>query len=241
MPDFSSLHTDFHAHLLPGIDDGPDNPEDAIQLLSSLENLGYKTLVATPHVYSEIYPNTSQTIKEAYDILINHPKFSELSIELYYSAEYFLDDYFCQLLEDNDILPIGKNYVLVEMSAFSPYPGLKQVLFQLQTQGYQPILAHPERYLYFAEQWDMYEELKERGCLFQANLLSFSGYYGRKVRKTAWKLLRNEMVDFVGTDAHHLNHIKQLKKFSLSRKGQEMLQTYTFQNKKLGIQKKMVD
>ena len=236
MADFSSLSTDLHAHLLPGIDDGPESLELAIELIFSLEKLGYKNLIATPHVYSELYPNTSDQIKASYEILVQHPKFSELTINLMYAAEYFLDDHFKLLLEQDDILTIGDKYVLIEMSAFSPYPGLNEILFQLQTQGYQPILAHPERYLYYAEQWDSYTDLKRRGCLFQVNLLSFSGYYGRKIKKTAWKLLRQQLVDFLGTDVHHLDHIKRLQKFNTSKKCQELLSNYSFQNTILGIQ-----
>ncbi|HEV2481421.1 MAG TPA: CpsB/CapC family capsule biosynthesis tyrosine phosphatase, partial [Puia sp.] len=107
-------------------------------------------------------------------------------------------------------LPLKDNLLLVELSFIVPAINLKQVLFDLQLKGYQPVLAHPERYLYFAGNKGWYDKLRESGCLFQLNLLSFTGHYGREVRALAEYLVKKKYVDFLGTDLHHKRHLELL-------------------------------
>ena len=110
---------------------------------------------------------------------------------------------------------------------------LQQVIFDLKLAGLQPILAHPERYSYYHMEFDQYVELKDRGCLFQVNLLSLSGYYGGQVKKVAEKLFKLGMVEFVGTDMHHNNHLQVLKRFATEKKLYKILQDAPLLNKTL--------
>ena len=226
----SQLSLDLHAHLLPGIDDGPDSFEEAIELIASLKELGFNQLHATPHVMADIYPNKKQDILTRFQEFIETPDFKALDISLHCAAEYFIDPSFMGLLERGELLTIAQKYVLVEMSTFSPSPGIHEILFEMQTKGYIPILAHPERYIYLFKNGNAYLDLKRRGCLFQVNLLSFAGYYGIKIKKAAQKLYKEELIDFLGTDTHNMNHIKKLRKFVSHTKSREILKNYSFRN-----------
>lgn len=209
--DFSFLEVDMHSHILPGIDDGSKNVEESLFLISELSNLGYKEFIATPHIHSEYYPNTRATIQEALQTLKQAMVEKGMEIQLSASAEYFLDEHFEKLLESDDLLPFRENFLLVEQSFFAETPGINEILFKIQTKGYQPILAHPERYTYWANQFERYENLNEQGVLFQVNLMSLVGHYGKTAQKTAKKLIENDMVNFLGTDLHNASHISKLK------------------------------
>ena len=129
-----------------------------------------------------------------------------------FGAEYFLDDHVLELMEKNTpLLTIKDKMVLVEISFASPPLGLKEMIFDLQIKGYQPILAHPERYTFYHRTPSIYQELKETGVLFQSNLLSFSGYYGGSVKDAAEYLANNDLLDLLGTDLHHDRHLNQLR------------------------------
>ena len=133
------------------------------------------------------------------------------------AAEYMMDEQFSDLLEKGDILTLKDNYILVEMSYFSPPINLFEILFQIQLKGYKPILAHPERYNSYHNNFEVYYKLKKAGCLFQLNLLSLTEQYGKFVTKTAEKLIKENLYDFVGTDTHHKNHLNLLQKISTKK------------------------
>ncbi|TDX00073.1 tyrosine-protein phosphatase [Dinghuibacter silviterrae] len=203
--------TDMHSHLLPGVDDGASGVEASLGLIAGLRALGYRSLVTTPHVYSELYPNTPATLAPAFATLQEALTTSE--IPLRYAAEYFLDDYVDALLQDkNPLLCIYENWVLVETSFVQAPLDLDRRLFDVQLAGYKPILAHPERYPYWHLDRSKYHDFREKGLLLQVNLLSLTGYYGKAVADTARYLVKEEMVDLVGTDCHHERHIAALQK-----------------------------
>jgi len=128
------------------------------------------------------------------------------------ASEYLLDDHFVSLFQKNEILPLKNNYVLVEMSYINAPLQLYDILFEMQVAGYKPVLAHPERYNFYHQNFEQYNKLKNAGCLFQLNLLSAVGYYGKSVADTAKKLLAKGLIDFVGTDVHHQKHIESFDK-----------------------------
>ncbi len=207
--DLSALGCDMHSHLLPGIDDGSPDPETSFKLIQGLTDLGYKKLITTPHIMSDLYKNDAETITSAFEML---QVGSKLTSTLFTAAEYYLDDYFDDLLEENTpLLTLKGKWVLVEFSFVTAPVNLKQTLFNLQINGYQPILAHPERYLYFAEDKKKYDELHEAGCFFQLNLLSLTGYYGRGPLDLAEYLVKKKYVDLLGTDLHHDRHLHALR------------------------------
>ncbi len=213
--------TDIHNHILPGIDDGAANIEESIQLIKKFKNLGITNFIATPHVMNDYYPNTPETINNALNILkeaISKDESLE-GINVAAAAEYMMDHSFLEILQDQPLLALKGKYVLVEMSYFQAPINLNEILFQLQTKGYKPVLAHPERYGYYhASDLRKYEELKNRGCLFQLNTLSLTTHYGKNIQKTAQKLLEADMYDFLGSDTHRMQHIEKLKNIQLNKK-----------------------
>lgn len=227
---FSRLKTDFHSHLIPGIDDGADTMEAALELIKGMKGLGFQKLITTPHIMADMYPNTSEAIRNGLDALREAVAQEGIEIEIEAAAEYMMDELFHERLENKDLLTFGENYVLVEMGFISEPPGIDRALFKLQTKGYTPILAHPERYLFLQRDLSRYERLKEQGCLFQLNTLSYIGYYGKPTRELAAKLLKKGWIDFVGTDLHHERHLARLEEGIADRKVANLLEEYTFQN-----------
>lgn len=207
--DLSALGCDMHSHLLPDIDDGSSNVETSLELIRGLKDLGYKKLITTPHIMWDLYKNDATTISDAYQQLQEE---TELTSTLHTAAEYYLDDYFDTLLNSNTpLLKIKNNWILVEFSFVTAPVNLKQTLFNLQISGYHPILAHPERYLYFASDKKKYDELRDTGCFFQLNLLSLTGYYGKGPQELAEYLVRKNYIDLLGTDMHHDRHLQALR------------------------------
>ncbi len=218
--DFAEIGVDIHSHLIPGVDDGAKDLEDAISLIRGLKDLGFKKIITTPHIYSDYYPNTSDRLIAGLDTLRKGLKDANIEIEVSCAAEYYMDDMFEERLKTNDILPVFDNYVLVEMSFFSEALKLEEYLFQMQIKGYKPILAHPERYTYYSKKFNRFQELKDRGCTLQLNLLSLTGHYGKEVKDLAIKMLNANLYDFVGTDTHNVGHIEKLKSLnSINKKG----------------------
>lgn len=228
------IQTDIHSHILPGIDDGAQTMDDSIALIRTMYSHGYKKMIATPHVSEDIYPNTRETILAKRDMV--RQKLAELSIHIKIdaAAEYMIDETFVKLAENEELLTIHDNCVLVEMSYLVESPYLDIALFTMQTHGYQPILAHPERYNFYHNNFDRYDELRDKGCLFQLNAIAFSGYYGKGVKKTAEYLLNNGMYEYCGSDIHHLRHVNALNSV-LDSKVISQLQEYHFINKKLEL------
>jgi tyrosine-protein phosphatase YwqE len=202
-----------HAHFLPGVDDGAADVDDSLELIRSMRELGYERLVTTPHIYAELYPNSRETLQPAYETLMTALRASGMDISLRYAAEYFLDEHVGNLLAAKEpLLTIHESWVLVETSFVQAPLDLDNRLFNLQVAGYKAIMAHPERYAYWHLQRDAYHHLREKGVLLQVNLLSLTGYYGRGVAETARYLVKEGLVDLVGTDCHHERHIAALRK-----------------------------
>lgn len=199
---------DIHSHLLPGIDDGAKDMEDSISLISKMSSYGINNFITTPHVLGGVWPNSSDKILDTLDLLQEELVKREMGhIKISAAAEYMMDEEFCKLLKNRDLLTIREDSLLVEMSYLSAPVNLYEMLFDLQLAGYRPILAHPERYNFYHHKFDVYHRLKNAGCRFQLNMLSLTGYYGESVKKTAEKLVKENLIDFVGSDAHHHKHL----------------------------------
>ena len=210
--DFSGLRTDMHSHLLPAIDDGAADVPDSIELINGLLDLGYEKFITTPHIFWDMYKNDAATIGSAHQVLKKEMDILHMTTPLMTAAEYYLDDYFDSLLEmKTPLLTIKDKMVLVEFSFIAPSANFKQQMFQMQINGYQPVLAHPERYLYFANNKKTLDDLRSAGCLFQLNLLSLTGYYGKPTNELARYLIKMDYIDLLGTDLHHLRHLEALR------------------------------
>jgi protein-tyrosine phosphatase len=227
---FSFLHTDLHSHLIPGIDDGAKTMDDSLHLVRQLYDLGYRHVITTPHVMADLYPNTPKDITDGLAALRVAVSAAGIDIELDAAAEYFMDEHFSALVEHDQLLTLPGNRVLVEMSMMNAPPNLFNDLFRLQTKGYAPVLAHPERYLFLKQDFRQYTRLKDYGCEFQLNLLSVTGYYGKPVREAAIKLLKNNMINFLGTDLHHTRHAQALSELAADRSLMKLLTKYEYTN-----------
>ncbi|GEO09036.1 tyrosine-protein phosphatase [Segetibacter aerophilus] len=219
-PDLSFIGIDMHSHLLPGIDDGLQELENSVAYIKDLKELGYHKLICTPHILSDLYPNSPQTILPKLALVRDALKAAGVDIQVEAAAEYMIDHMFSELLaksKKEDLLTIAGDYILVEMSYLSPSPNFDQAIFDLRMMGLQPILAHPERYSYYHHEFEQYERFKDLGCKLQVNLLSLSGGYGPHVKKIAERLFKNEMVDFLGTDLHHDRHLAMLKSLATKK------------------------
>ncbi len=206
--------TDIHSHILPGIDDGSPDIETSLKLVKGIYDLGIRKSVATPHVISDMFRNTPETINAALKKLQDACAVAGIDIELTAAAEYMLDDYFTKLLATNksQLLTIHGNIILTEQSYALPTSNLNETAFELVTQGFRPIMAHPERYYYYHNDYENYYHLKDMGFLLQVNLLSLIGYYGPAITKAAKFLFKENLVDLVGTDMHHPKHLALLQK-----------------------------
>ncbi|MDP4268668.1 MAG: CpsB/CapC family capsule biosynthesis tyrosine phosphatase [Bacteroidota bacterium] len=205
--------TDVHAHILPGIDDGADNLEESLELIRSLKALGIERVIATPHITEEVFPNDKKTIGEAYQQLCTALDAEGIQFDVKYSAEYRLDGNFLSHWERNDLIPFPKNYLLIENSYLQPYWRLEETIFELHLAGYKPILAHPERYTYYLNDFAVFDKLHALNCKFQVNILSLAGVYGKEVKTTALHLLNKGYINFLATDVHHMRHIKAMEEF----------------------------
>ena len=203
----SDDYIDIHSHLLPNIDDGATDFENTKSLILKMQDIGFKKFITTPHVIKNVWNNDSIGIKaletETNDLL----KKANVTVKLSAAAEYMMDTDFMELFKSEKLLTLKDNYVLVEMSYINPPIQLHQIIFDLQIAGYVPVLAHPERYSFYYNNLKEYKRLKKAGCKFQLNLLSTVGYYGPEALKTANELLEHNLIDFVGSDIHHENHI----------------------------------
>ena len=210
--DLTGLKADMHNHLIPGIDDGATDMESAIVMIRAMHDLGYRKFIATPHVQWEMFKNTHEIIENGAQLVRDRLKTTEMKVEFRGAAEYYLDEHLDELLEKNTpLLTIHDNKVLVEFSFIRQPMDLRDKLFQLQIKGYQPVIAHPERYLYFGAHKNLYDDLHEMDCLFQLNLLSICGYYGKKQEELAQYLIKKKYVSLLGSDCHNLRHINILR------------------------------
>ncbi len=201
------LQADMHSHLLPGLDDGVQEIAESLQLLRGLSALGYKHLVMTPHILSDFYPNTPNGIRKQLKVVQAACQQEGLDLTLEAAAEYYLDEVFFKSLQsDEDLLTFGDNYILFETGFVNQSAIMFDAIFRMKARGLKPILAHPERYEYMYQNYELAEELVDRGALLQLNLNSLSGYYSTPAKKVSEWLIDKKLVHFVGTDCHNQKH-----------------------------------
>jgi tyrosine-protein phosphatase YwqE len=204
------LLTDMHSHLLADVDDGVKSHDEAIQIIERFEQVGYKKIITTPHIMSDYYPNEPANLKIVAEALSQKLKEKNIHITLGLAAEYYLDEKVMRGMKASEkFLTFGDNLLLFETNFFAEPFNLNEFIFTALTQGYKPVLAHPERYQYMT--LAKAEELRGRGTLLQLNLLSLAGFYGKPIEKMAIKLIEKGWVDLVGTDCHNLLQCKVLE------------------------------
>jgi tyrosine-protein phosphatase YwqE len=209
--DLSLVKTDLHSHLIPGIDDGSKSIDESIVMLKKFKLLGYSKVITTPHIMSDFYKNTPEIILKGLDKLKKAIKTEGVDIQIEAAAEYYLDYHLEELIKSHEILTFGQNHVLFELSFSNEPPKVKDVIFNFQTEGYKPIMAHVERYPFYFNQFDTIKDFKNRGCLIQLNINSLSGQYGPQVKKMGEQLIDMNLVDVIGSDCHHIGHLDLLE------------------------------
>lgn len=213
-------YVDIHSHILPGIDDGAQNNSESSFLLTKMKEFGFAEVIGTPHIIQGIWENTYDSIQNTFDE--NQDIWNSSNLNISAAAEYMMDTEFDALFKKEKLRTLKDNYVLVEMSYINPPMQLYKILFDLQVAGYIPVLAHPERYVFYHQSLDNYKKLMNAGCMLQLNLLSLTGYYGKGVANVADYLLKNNMYSFSGSDVHHEKHIKSFSQPLLFSNGQQV-------------------
>lgn len=218
------IFKDIHSHLLPGIDDGVQSFEQSEEIIKRFIDLGYTKLVTTPHVMSDTYRNTPEIILAKLAELKAYLAEKKIEIEVEAAAEYYLDEELIRKAEQGEpLLTFGQNHLLFETNFMTEPLQLKEFIFLLSTKGYNPVLAHPERYIFLQDDLVKLEDLIDRGVLFQINTSSLTGYYSKPAQRTAQKLIDRGWVHFLGSDCHALQHVELLAQAQPSRYFQKAL------------------
>ena len=218
-------NTDVHCHILPGVDHGSQNVEQSIEMLRAERDMGITRVILTSHVTAETFENTPDTLRPAFEILKQVVAETEdiSHMKLYLSAEYRMDEFWDKQYTLGNQIAMPGNYILMENSFHQELLGLDELLFDLKVKGYKPILAHPERYIYYAQRKQRLEQLHNTGTKFQVNLLSLAGYFGQHCRETALWLVKRGMVDMLGSDMHGMEHVKVIQDYINSKEWRKLV------------------
>ncbi len=209
--DLSVLRCDVHSHFIPGIDDGAQTLEQSMEMLTAMRELGYRKVVTTPHSMADGYKNTPDIILGGLAKVRAEVARVGLDIEVDAAAEYYLDHELERKVTEKEVLTFGDNLLLFELPFLSEPQVLLSVIFLMQTAGYKPVLAHPERYSFWYNDFSKYERLKERGVLFQLNMIALSGAYGPQAKQISEKLIDAGAYELIGSDCHSMGHVEAMK------------------------------
>jgi protein-tyrosine phosphatase len=209
--DLSVLGADMHSHFIPAIDDGSKSVENSVEMIRHFHNQGYKKVITTPHIMGDFYRNTPENILGGLEKVKHQLKAEGIPIQMEAAAEYYIDYDFEQKLDNEKLLTFGDNFVLVEISYVNEPDNLERILFKMQTSGYKPILAHPERYPFWFGNMQKFESLFSKDILLQLNINSLTGYYSPETKKLAEALIDRQLIRFLGSDCHHMGHVDLMK------------------------------
>ncbi|PAW91999.1 capsular biosynthesis protein [Mucilaginibacter sp. MD40] len=228
---YSSIGVDMHSHVLPGIDDGAQTPEESIVLIKKMMELGIKKIIATPHIMIDFYRNDAESINNALDILKEELVRQQIDIDITAAAEHYFDETFEKRVTDRKVMTMGDNHVLFELSFINQPPNVIPVIEKMREMDYKPILAHPERYSYMTI--EQMQNLKSWGCDLQLNTISLTGYYGKHVQKKAEQMVDADIVDFISSDMHHPRHAAAFEKALQTPYLGKLLTNYPLKNSTL--------
>lgn len=195
---------DIHCHILPGVDDGSHSKSQSWRMMDLAWENGIRALIATPHYMPEGGHPSPETLRELAEELREYAQIRQYDMEIYEGNEIYYHQDAAELLTQGKILTLaGSRYVLVEFSPADDARYIRNALAELQGAGYEPILAHAERYRSLCRKpYDRIEDLREMGVLIQVNAAAVEGKMGPEEKKTVHSLLKRQWVDFVATDAH---------------------------------------
>lgn len=205
--------TDVHSHMLPGVDHGAKDIDNALELIQAQIEMGVNKFVLTPHITKSTFENTPNTINNAYETFKKALDGTDFDIQLAVSAEYRLDEFSLDQFDKDMYLPMPKNHLLLENAYQQERIDLDDIIFNVQLKNFTPILAHPERFHYYAHKKQRFQQLHDAGTLFQVNIMSFAGYFGNTARNNAEWLLQNDLIDFLGSDIHNMEHVQVINDY----------------------------
>jgi protein-tyrosine phosphatase len=230
--DAEPVRVDMHSHLLPGLDDGSESIEDSLILIKEFAAMGYTKLICTPHIMGDFYKNTPENIFEKLTLLRNAVEKAGINIQLDAAAEYYLDEWFMDRLENKEnLLTFGAGkYLLFETSYINSSAYFDEAVFKIKSLGIFPVIAHPERYTYLYQSFDKVTEMHNKGVLFQLNINSLSGYYSKASQEFSKRMIDSNMISFIGSDCHGIRHIEALKKSRVTKMYKKLLQSPLLNN-----------
>ena len=203
---------DIHSHLLPDVDDGVETFDESVDILRELSKHGVKKVIATPHhipetIYNSPRSDNLKLLHELKKIMLEEG----VDVDLYLGNEIYINHDISRLIKEKSISTLGDSeYLLIELPMSGTYEGYEDIFYNLQAEGYTVILAHPERYIATQKDFSILERLHNLGILFQCNLGSAVGQYGRKAEKTLKKLAKKDYIFSFGTDTHHLRDFSEI-------------------------------
>ena len=207
--------TDIHSHIIYDVDDGSYSIEESIALIKELKSVGFDNIIMTPHYISNTdYSSENEEKLAKLEVLRNKVKEENIDINLFLGNEIFISEHMVEDINNNKIYPLNNTkYILFEIPFHNRILGLKDIVYELKVAGFIPILAHPERYTYFQDNYKLVDELKEEGLLFQCNYSSILGNYGSNAKKLIKYMLKKHYVNYLGTDIHHMDRTYVIDNF----------------------------
>ena len=206
------MKIDFHSHILPGIDDGATDLENAVELVSAMQEWGFERITCTPHITNK-FRNNPETIRPVFEMLQNALHERGVNVELRMSAEYRLvPETWPEVLEKNWLMPIEDRFILMELPIFDPddIKDIKPIeeFKKIKAMGLTPLLPHPERYFYLSH--DELLRYVDAGVMIQSNYGSLAGVYGTDVKLRVQRLIDEGLVSFLATDMHNMHYINTI-------------------------------
>lgn len=237
---------DFHSHILPNVDDGSKSLEETIKLIEEAKSAGFKAIISTSHFVRGYFETTVKERKELLHSISKTLEENKVDVELYLGNEIYFSEDIVKLIEEKTICSINNTkYILFELPLSSKPINLYNVIYDLMQNNFIPVLAHPERYSFVQQNPKLVEDLIEKGVLIQSNFGSFIGEYGKKAQIIVKKLLKNNMVHFLGSDTHRKGTIypkipKILKRME-KLIGNEKLKQLTEVNPSLVLKNELIE
>ncbi len=231
---------DFHSHIIPNIDDGSTSMKDTINMINEARQAGFTEIISTSHYIQKYYDLDCFEREKILDIIkkkVSEKK--EINIKLYLGSEIYFTPEIIELVKNKKASTINNTrYLLFELPMNTKPLFVKEMVYELMQNGYIPIIAHPERYSYVQENIRYIEELAGMGVLFQSNYGSIIGIYGNSAKKTLKKLLKNNLISFLGSDVHRTGQIypkipKALKKLRKILSAEELEKLTTLNAQKV--------
>ena len=195
---------DIHSHILPGVDDGAQSMKEALEMLRMAEAEGVSCVIATPHYKQGRYRADKKELLDRLKALRKEVRQEGIGIRLHLGTEIFYRSGLEEKLIGEELSTLnGTDFLLLEFSPFEEYLYIRNAMEELLGMGYCPVAAHVERYQCLAREAEKVKELRDMGCRIQVNTGSITGENGLAARHFVWKLLKRELVDYLGTDAHN--------------------------------------